>query len=96
MTSAERACCKQMANQCGEKGMAKSHSCCQRVVGLDGSRFLTGSSVQLDHQLKFQYSAVLPVMIAVSAGTHLVLTEWDIGIHGPPGLTPLTISVLRI
>ncbi len=28
MTSAERECCKKMAEQCGEMGMAKSHPCC--------------------------------------------------------------------
>src|SRR5258708_9242282 len=27
MTSAERECCKKMAEQCGDMGMAKSHPC---------------------------------------------------------------------
>ena len=29
MTSAERECCKKMAEQCGDMGMAKSHPCCK-------------------------------------------------------------------
>src|SRR6202795_4392394 len=29
MTSAERECCKKMAEQCGDMGMTKSHPCCQ-------------------------------------------------------------------
>jgi hypothetical protein len=27
MTSAERECCKKMAEQCGDMGMAKTHPC---------------------------------------------------------------------
>jgi hypothetical protein len=37
MTAAERECCKKMAGQCGDMGMAKSHPCCQ-VTALSGNR----------------------------------------------------------
>src|SRR6185312_13406911 len=32
MTAAERACCKQMAQHCGDAGMAKSHKCCHPQI----------------------------------------------------------------
>ena len=32
MTPAERECCKKMARQCGDMGMAKSHPCCQSTA----------------------------------------------------------------
>jgi hypothetical protein len=37
MTSAERECCKKMAEQCGDMGTAKSHPC-SRVTGLSRSK----------------------------------------------------------
>src|SRR6185312_1094932 len=32
MTAAEQACCKQMAQRCGDAGMAKSHNCCHPQI----------------------------------------------------------------
>src|SRR6266849_1126448 len=49
MTSAERECCKKMAEQCGDMGMAQSHPCCQpTTTSLDFHALKTASS-QLDH-----------------------------------------------
>jgi hypothetical protein len=31
MSAEERECCRRMAQECGNNGMAKSHSCCQTV-----------------------------------------------------------------
>src|ERR1700686_5508433 len=49
MTSAERECCKKMAEQCGDMGMAKSHPCCKVTATPADSHALKTTSSQLDH-----------------------------------------------
>jgi hypothetical protein len=39
MTSAERECCKKMAGQCGDMGMAKSHPCCKVTASRPGANY---------------------------------------------------------
>ena len=49
MTSAERECCKKMAEQCGDMGMAKSHLCCQPTGSSTDFHALKASSSCQDH-----------------------------------------------
>src|SRR5229473_3576504 len=57
VTAAERDCCKKMAGQCGEMGMAKSHPCCQP----------TGSPIDL-HALKVSSSSQDHLSLVVLQG----------------------------
>src|SRR6202022_3258324 len=49
MTAAERECCKKMAEQCGDLGMAKSHPCCKVTATPAGFHALKTASSQLNH-----------------------------------------------
>src|ERR1700694_1511073 len=64
MTSAERECCKKMAEQCGDMGMAKSHPCCKITATPADSHALKTTSSQLD-----QFSLVLLHALPVTAQT---------------------------
>src|SRR5207245_9964582 len=94
MTSAERECCKKMAEQCGDMGMAKSRPCCQPTTSLDFHALKAPSSQ--DH-LSLVVLQGLP--ISIQAITCLSLTPMAFRVsytHGPPGLESLTTTVLRI
>jgi len=83
MTAAERECCKKMAEQCGDMGMAKSHPCC-KVTSL------------LDHASPVLFHA-LP--LTAQTDVYFSLAQWSSRVsctHSPPGLESLTTTVLRI
>src|ERR1700687_3180942 len=96
MTSAERECCKKMAEQCGDMGMAKSHPCCQPTTTSIDFHALKAPSSSQDH-LSLVVLQGLP--ISVQAVTCLSLTPMAFQVsytHSPPGLESLTTTVLRI
>jgi len=95
MTSAERECCKKMAQRCGDMGMAKSHPCC-KVTAMPDFHALKTASSQVDH-----VSLVLSYAPPLTAQTDLYfsLAQWSSRVsctHSPPGLESLTTTVLRI
>ena len=96
MTSAERECCKKMAEQCGDMGMEKSHPCCQpTTTSIDFHALKTPSSSQ--DYLSLVVLQGLP--ISVQGVTCLSLTPIAFQVsytHSPPGLESLTTTVLRI
>ena len=95
LNAAERACCKQMAKECGSTGMPNTHSCCHRLIGPEAS-FLKTASAQLDHVVNASYH-VSPVLGAlVLTGVSPVEVESIFGERRPPGSPPATLSVLRI
>src|ERR1700737_634379 len=49
MTAAERECCKKMAGQGGDMGMAKTHPCCQVTATPADFHALKTASSQLHH-----------------------------------------------
>src|SRR5712671_3773789 len=49
MTSAERECCKRMAGQCGDMGMAKSHPCCKVTATPADFHALKSAASQVHH-----------------------------------------------
>ena len=96
MTSAERECCKKMAEQCGDMGMAKSHPCCKVSATPADFHALKTASSQLDHATPALFHA-LPLTAETDA--YFSLAQWSSRVscaHSPPGLESLTATVLRI
>jgi hypothetical protein len=96
MTSAERECCKKMAEQCGDMGMAKSHPCCKVTATSADFHALKTASSQLDH-----IRAVLfyPLPLTAQTDACFSLDPWSSRVsctHGPPGPESLATTVLRI
>ena len=96
MTSAERECCKKMAGQCGDMGMAKSHPCCKVTGTPTDFHALKTASSQLGH-----VSLVLFHALPMTAQTdpYLSLAQWSSCLsrtHSPPGLGSTNTTVLRI
>ena len=96
MTPAERECCKKMAGQCGDMGMAKSHPCCQVTATPADFHALKTASSQLHH-----VSLVLFHALPLTAQTdwNISLAQWSSRVwctHSPPGLESLATTVLRI
>ena len=96
MTAAERDCCKRMAQECGNKGMPQSHSCCQTTTVPDHLAAIKSSSdLNSRHPTLFVAYAIHP------AATVATLPEsgsspWITDIHSPPVSPPVAVSVLRI
>jgi hypothetical protein len=96
MTSAERECCKKMAEQCGDMGMAKSHPCCKVTATPTDFHALKSTSSQLDHVTPVPFHA-LPLTARTDA--YFSLAQWSSRVsctHSPPGLESLTTTILRI
>ena len=96
MTAAERECCKKMAGQCGDMGMAKSHPCCQVTATPADFHALKTASSQLHHGSLVLFHA-LP--LTAQADSYFSLAQWssrDSCTHSPPGLESLTTTILRI
>jgi hypothetical protein len=96
MTAAERECCKKMAGQCGDMGMAKSHPCCRSTATPADFHALKTASSQLHHGSLVLFHA-LP--LTSRPDRHSPLTQWSSRVsctHSPPGLESLSTTVLRI
>jgi len=96
MTSAERECCKKMAEQCGDMGMAKSHPCCKVSATPADFHALKTASSQL-HRVSLVLFHALPLTAQTDA--YFSLAQWSSRVsctHSPPGLESLTTTVLRI
>jgi hypothetical protein len=95
MTSAEHDCCKKIAEQCGDMGMAKSHPCCRVTATSADFHALKTPSSQLNH-----VSLVLIHALPLTARTdaYFSLVQWSrvSCAHSPPGLESLTTTILRI
>ncbi|MCU1308749.1 MAG: hypothetical protein JWN45_3444 [Acidobacteriaceae bacterium] len=95
MTAAERDCCKRMAEQCGQPGMAGSHGCCQTQVSPSDFHVLKVSSSQLDHSLVDFHAQ--PVELPTITDSQLIFTANIASpTPSPPGLAYSATSVLRI
>jgi hypothetical protein len=96
MTSAERECCKKMAGQCGDMGVAKSHPCCKVTATPADFHALKTASSQLDNGSLVLFHA-LPLTALTDA--YFSLARWSSGVsctHSPPGLGSPATTVLRI
>src|ERR1700680_1730419 len=96
MTSAERGCCKKMAEQCGDMGMAKPHPCCQMTATPADFHALKTASSQVHHVSLVLFHA-LP--LTSQADAYFSSAQWSSPVsctHSPPGLESLATTVLRI
>ena len=96
MTPAERECCKKMARQCGDMGMAKSHPCCQSTATPVDLHALKTASSQLHHVSLVLFHA-LP--LTAQTDTYCSLAQWSSRVsctHSPPGQESLATTILRI
>lgn len=95
MSAAERECCKRMAQECGNKGMAKSHSCCHTVSVPDHLPAIKSSSeFGSKHPLALVHA--LPPIQTIATMSESGSSPWAADIHSPPVSPPANISVLRI
>jgi hypothetical protein len=93
MSAQERACCRTMANQCGQTEMPASHRCCQK----------TPASLY-DHALRSKTAEFHPVAVRFIclATSELVnpiaaVPAWvERPDYTPPKSPPSTVSILRI
>jgi hypothetical protein len=96
MTAVERDCCKRMAQECGNKGMAQSHSCCQTTTVPDHLAAIESSSdVNSQQPTLFVTYAIHPGP-AIATLPEPRSSLWAADIHSPPVSPPVAISVLRI
>ena len=96
MTAAERECCKKMAGQCGDMGMAKSHPCCQVTATPADFHALKTASSQLERVSLVLFHA-LP--LTAKTDTYVSLAQGSSRVsctHSPPGLESVATTILRI
>ena len=96
MTAAERECCKKMAGQCGDMGMAKSHPCCQVTATPADFHALKMASSQFHHVSLVLLHALPPT---AQTDAYVSLAQWSSRVsctHSPPGLESLNTTILRI
>ena len=96
MSALERECCKRMAHECGDKGMAKSHSCCQTVAVPDHLPAIKSSSDVGSKHLAVALVHALPSISTTTTMLESGSSLWAADIHSPPVSPPASISVLRI
>jgi hypothetical protein len=96
MSAAERECCKRMAHDCGDKGMAKSHSCCQTVSVPDRLPAIKSSSQAGSKHLRLALAHALPPLPTITTIRESASSPLAADIHSPPVSPPASISVLRI
>ena len=91
LTPAERDCCEQMAQQCGQMdNMPASHSCCRTNIEQPNAMILAKQSVLPPVALG------LVTVLEVTATPELSREAVWISFHAPPESPPAQISVLRI
>jgi hypothetical protein len=96
MTAAERECCKKMAGQCGDMGMAKSHPCCQVTATPADFHALKTASSQLNHVSLVLFHTLPPT---AQTDAYFLLAQWSSRVsctYRPPGLESLATTILRI
>lgn len=91
LTAEERACCQDMANECGGMDMPSSHSCCKTLSAPDQTA-VAKASFKLSSQLVLAYF-IQPAEFSpvVSLTSHIVAS---LG-HSPPETPPSSSEILR-
>ena len=95
MTAAERDCCKRMAGDCGHKGKAQSHSCCQTIRVPDHLAAIKSSSV-----VNWQHPTMLVAYqvhpgLTIPAVPEFGLALLAVDIHSPPVSPPVVVPFLE-
>ena len=93
MSAQERACCRQMKNQCGQMEMPASHGCCQKTPpGVRDNALDTKSMDFHPVAAPVVWLAAFELVNPTSA-----VAEWfELSNDSPPNSPPSTISILRI
>ena len=94
LTTAEKACCRRMARQCGgQQNMPASHSCCKTISPPDLNA-LAQAPYQLVHHIQL-LGLTQPVTQLAGLPQHgrRTLAVLD---HSPPETPPSTTDILRI
>jgi hypothetical protein len=89
MTTAERECCKQMAQNCGSMNMPASHSCCQTEVR-QPQPMLQAAAAHVAPQVATE-AAVIQLENPFTSHA-----EFSFELHPPPESSPGSSSILRI
>jgi hypothetical protein len=93
LTAEEKACCREMANQCGHDRMPSSHPCCKTITPADQSA-VAKSTFDVNYQVQLLY---LPqAEIQVAEPPQHVLAAFVVLDHSPPEAQPFSIDILRI
>lgn len=95
MSSAEMACCKQMATECGSTSMPVSHGCCHKSLPLTGYLSTVPASSIIHSVISQMISpALLPIFQVRDAGvSRMHIVDWQ---AAPAQSPPATSSILRI
>jgi hypothetical protein len=93
MNAQERACCRMMKGQCGERQMPASHGCCHKTLPSVQQNALHAKTMVLPPLAAI---AVTVAAYELSAPTS-ASADWVEGPqHSPPNSSPSSVSVLRI
>ena len=92
MTAAERACCRQMADDCGSMAMPQSHSCCTTNVQANSAPAIVRNSSPFAPPL-----AALGALDLVIAANPIASpgVQWLV-VGSPPVSPPQSTTILRI
>jgi hypothetical protein len=92
MTAAEKACCREMAGDCGKDMQTSSHSCCKTVVSKENPALLVSS-----HKAQHPTFVFVEIPASPQIGAHqsreLAHPERS---HSPPLFPLSSIQILRI
>ena len=95
LSEAEKACCREMAGQCGNMDMPNGHSCCQTTVRPQQSAMLEPAAKGTFDRLGFAYYVPRPIVSApqpaVTASS--TIRAWR---HPPPPADVPSTEILRI
>lgn len=94
LTEEEKACCREMANQCGSMDMPGDHSCCQKTVQHHDVAVVKNVSHSSFPQSTAQVANLhLSVLPSETVGHPAVPERLR---HPPPSFTHPSIEILRI
>ena len=96
MTLAERECCKKMAEQCGDMGMAISHPCCKVTATPGGLSCFEDRLFAIGSCQFGSVSRASPYRPQTDA--YISLAQWSSRVSctpSPPGLESLATTVLE-
>ncbi|MGH9588360.1 MAG: hypothetical protein ACRD3F_15525 [Acidobacteriaceae bacterium] len=94
LTPAERACCKQMASQCGHMEMAAAHDCCQMEAPIT-AQWNVAQLPTTHASDSLNASADLPLDAGLQLPSRLPGEVWQHSLALPQS-PPAVISILRI
>lgn len=92
LTVQEKACCRQMASECGGQQMPPSHSCCKTVTPDQSA--LAQSSYKLLHHVQLLWLAQLAGQVA--ALPRRASADFAVLVHSPPQAPACSADILRI